>query len=129
MTVDRGRQRPAHEIKDIIPLGQLLDLLDVLFRKFGRRYVVFTDLVDVVSDEDGAEHAGRRASRAVGQGAVYSHDLHAVSGFASVHQIVVHHHVHRARQQTSRGALWHFLDRYRLVILVYRHVKHIISVK
>lgn len=64
------------------------------------------------------ERAGGEPSLLSGQAAVRSDDLDSVSGFDHVHQVVVQDDVHRARQLSSGGFLWHLLHRNGLVVLV-----------
>lgn len=64
------------------------------------------------------ERAGGESSLLSGQAAVRSDDLDSVSGFDHVHQVVVQDDVHRARQLSSGGFLWHLLHRDGLVVLV-----------
>lgn len=64
------------------------------------------------------ERAGGESSLLGRQAAVRSDDLHSVSGFHHVHQVVVQDDVHGARQLTSWGFLWHLLHRDGLVVLV-----------
>lgn len=64
------------------------------------------------------ERARGESTLLAGQAAVRSDDLHSVSGFDHVHQVVVQDDVHRARQLASGGFLWHLLYRDGLVVLI-----------
>lgn len=57
------------------------------------------------------------------QAAVGPDDLHAVSRFDHVHQVVVQDDVHRAGQLASGGLLWHLLHGDGLVVLIDRQTK------
>lgn len=64
------------------------------------------------------ERARGESSLLARQAAVGSDDLHSVSGFDHVHQVVVQDDVHGARQLASGGLLGHLLHRDGLVVLV-----------
>lgn len=58
-----------------------------------------------------------------GQAAVSPNNLHAVSRFDHVHQVVVQDDVYRAGQLTGWGLLWHLLHGDGLVVLIDRETK------
>lgn len=64
------------------------------------------------------ERPGGEPSLLAWQAAVRPYDLHSVSRFDHVHQVVVQDDVHRARQLAGGGFLRHLLHRDGLVILV-----------
>lgn len=64
------------------------------------------------------ERARREPSLLAWQAAVGSDDLHSVSRFDHIHQVVVQDDVHGAGQLASGGFLWHLLHRDGLVVFV-----------
>ena len=117
VSLNRRSDRGTKHVKDVLLLGQLTDVLDVLLAQTW--FLFFSEKTHNTCGNDlSSECAPSHAHVHIGRRAVDTCDLDAITGLDAVNKVVLQNNRHTARQLTWRCIFWHLLNRHDLRVLV-----------
>ena len=117
MTLDRGGDRSSKHIEDVLLLGHLTDVLDVLLAQTW--FLFFSEETRDTSSHDlSPESASGHTHVHIGSSSVDASDFDAVTRLDAIDKVVLQDDGDTARQLAWWCALRHLLDRDDLGVLV-----------